>query len=122
MAIFENAVFGRVTLTDSGAVTQATSISTGVTLNRTFGQITTVSSVTTAAGAEDSFVVTCGKIKGPRDVVLPCVATYGGAGLPVVHITAVAAGQFTITIANLHASAALNAALVINYVVFNAGG
>jgi hypothetical protein len=97
-----------------GTVVQLSSITTGVTLNKVTGQITTVSA-TTAAGAEDIFTVTNAVIAATDVPVL--ATTYGGAGTPLVYCKKVAAGSFDIAIANLHASSALNAALVINFVV-----
>lgn len=97
-----------------GTVTQLTSITTGVTLNKVCGKITTVPAAT-AAGAEDTFTVT-NSLVGVDDVVVP-VPVYAGAGTPQVFCSKVAAGSFDITIANLHATLALNAAMVINFVV-----
>lgn len=95
-----------------GAVTQITSSATGVTLNTLKGQITTVA-LTTAAGAEEVFTVTNNKVAA---VDVPSVSTtYAGAGTPVVSTKKVAAGAFDIVITNLHASAALNAAVVVNF-------
>lgn len=97
-----------------GTVSQATSITTGVTLNKLTGQITT-QAASTAAAAEDTFTVTNSQVTAKDVVVLS--TTYAGAGTPVVYCSKVAAGSFNITISNLHASAALDAALVINFVV-----
>ncbi len=97
-----------------GAVTQATSASTGVTLSKPCGQITTVA-LTTAAGAEEVFTVTNTTVAATDVVVVSC--TYAGAGTVLVATKAVAAGSFDITITNLHASSALNAACVINFAV-----
>lgn len=97
---------------EGGAVTQATSASTGVTLNKHTGQITTVA-LTTAAGAEEVFTVSNSKVTS-TDVV-EVATTYAGAGVPLVGVKAVANGSFDLVITNLHASAALNAALVVNF-------
>lgn len=97
-----------------GAVTQITTIATGVTLNKVTGQITTVAA-TTAAAAEDTFTVTNSAVAA-TDVVL-MGTTYAGAGTPLVFCKKVAAGSFDVTISNLHASAALDALLVINFAV-----
>lgn len=97
-----------------GAVTQETSASTGVTLNKLCGQITTVA-LTTAAAAEEVFTVTNSYVDA-TDVVIVST-TYAGAGTVVVSTKKVAAGAFDITIANLHASNALNAVVVINFAV-----
>ena len=100
--------------TDGGAITQATNASTGVTINTPTGQITTVA-LTTAAAAEETFTVTCAAVKGTDVVVLG--TTYAGAGTPMLSVKKIVDGAFDVVITNVHASAALNAAMVINYVV-----
>lgn len=97
-----------------GTVTQATSASTGVTLSKPCGQIVTVA-LTTAAAAEETFTVT-NTLVDANDVIAVST-TYDGAGTPFVSVRAVAAGSFKIVISNLHASAALDAALTINFTV-----
>jgi hypothetical protein len=99
------------------AVTQATSITTGVTCNAYSGVITTVSQ-TVAGGAEASFTVTNSKVAA-TDVVSVCVKTHTSAGLFAPVVTAVAAGSFQITLTNLSASAGDNV-LVLNFVVLKA--
>jgi hypothetical protein len=97
-----------------GAVTQITTAATAVDLNKHCGQITTVA-LTTAAAAEEAFVVNNSKVDA-NDVVV-ATTTYAGAGKPVVFITNVGAGVFTVNISNVHASAALNAVLVVNFAI-----
>lgn len=97
-----------------GAVTQITSSSTGVTLNKPCGQITTVA-LTTAAAGEEQFTVTNSKVDA-NDVVVVST-TYAGGGTPMVSVKGVGAGSFVITITNLHASAAFDAVMVINFAV-----
>lgn len=96
------------------AVTQATSITTGVTCSAYSGVITTVSQ-TVAGGAEASFTVTNTKVRA-TDTVLVCIKTHTSAGLFAPVVTAVASGSFQITLTNLSASAGDNV-LVINFVV-----
>lgn len=100
-----------------GAVTQITSASTGVTLNALAGQITTVA-LTTAAAAEEVFTVTNSAVAATDVPVVAC--TYAGAGTVVVTVKKVAAGSFDIVIANLHASNALNALVVVNFAIVKA--
>ena len=100
-----------------GAVTQITNAATGVTLSKPCGQITTVA-LTTAAGAEEAFVVT-NTLVDATDVVVVST-TYAGGGKPVVFVTNVGAGVFTVNISNVHATAALNAVMVINFAVIKA--
>lgn len=103
---------------DYGTVTQATSITTGVTLSKLAGSITTVSQ-TVAAGAEADFVVTNTKVAA-TDTVVVSIATHTSAGTFLASVAAVAAGQFTIRLTNLHASAAGDNVLVINFYVLKA--
>jgi len=98
-----------------GTVTQATSITTGVTLNKVVGEVVTVSS-TLAAAAEATFTVTNSAVAA-HDGVVAWIKSTSSAGTPVVFVTAVAAGSFNITISNLHASAALDNTLTIGFAV-----
>lgn len=107
-------VDGVITVADGGAVTQDTSIATGVELNTASGQITTVSS-TLGAGAEASFQVTNNKVSG-TDVVAVSLGDYGGSNTPFIFVSAVFNGGFDLTISNLGAGA-LDSALTINFVV-----
>lgn len=99
---------------NGGAVTQETTAATGVTLNKLCGQITTVA-LTTAAAAEEAFAVTNSTVDA-NDVVVVST-TYAGGGTPAITVKGVAAGSFTIVITNLHASAALDAVVVVNFAV-----
>lgn len=99
------------------AVTQITSAATGVTINAYCGQITTVA-LTTAAAAEESFVVTNSKVAATD--VINVATTYAGGGTPMLGVIGVAAGSFTIVITNLHAANALDALMKINFAVLKA--
>jgi hypothetical protein len=98
---------------DKGAVTQSTSISTDVTLDAHNGVITTVAA-TTAAGASDSFHLLDSAIATDSTILLS--VQYGGAGVPVVRVSALAAGDATITIENV-GSAALDAEVLIHFAI-----
>jgi len=100
------------------AVTQATSITTGVTCNAYSGVITTVSQTVAAAG-EAEFTVTNSKVAA-TDVVLACIKTHTSAGSFIVAVSAVAAGSFKLQLTNLHAATAGNNVLVINFIVLKA--
>lgn len=101
-----------------GTVTQITSSSTGVTLNKICGTIVTVA-LTTAAGAHELFTVTNSTCAAATDVILLSTTYVGGAshGTPVLQAVNVTAGTFDIVIANVDATNALNAAMTINFVV-----
>lgn len=100
------------------AVTQLTSITTGVTANALTGVITTVSQ-TVAAGAEAEFTVTNSKVAA-TDVVVACIKTHTSAGEFLVGTSAVANGSFKLRLTNLHAANAGNNVLVINFIVLKA--
>ena len=100
------------------AVTQITSITTGVTCNAYSGVVTTVSQTVAAAG-EAEFTVTNSKVAA-TDVVVACIKTHTSAGTFAVDVSAVAAGSFNLRLANLHASAAGDDVLVINFMVLKA--
>lgn len=109
---------GKITHEGQAAVTQATSISTGVTINALSGVITTVSQ-TVAAGAEAEFTVTNSEVKA-TDIPVVAIKTHTSAGAFLAAVTAVADGSFQVRLTNLHASAAGNNVLVLNYFVIKA--
>lgn len=97
-----------------GTVTQATSKSTGVTLNKVSGQIT-MNNAALNAGVEVSFTVTNSAVAA-ADVAVACHASTGTAGAYLVEANSIAAGSFAITVSNLTAGN-LSEAIVINFVV-----
>lgn len=97
-----------------GTVTQATSRTTGVTLNTMTGLIT-CNSTSLAAGAEAAFVVTNSSVAATDTVIVNVVSS--STGTPVAFVTAVSAGSFTVTLSNLHASTADTTADTIRFTV-----
>ena len=77
-----------------GAVTQATSRTTGVTLNKTNGAITLVSAAGTTSW--QTFTVTNSTVAATDTVI---VNQKSGTDLNMIHVTAVAAGSFNISFA-----------------------
>lgn len=108
-----------LTTNDYGTVTQASSITTGVTVNTLAGTITTVSQ-TIAAAAEATFVVTNSRVAATDTVCVSLKSTSSAGGPFIVYVSAVAAGSFSISITNPHASAAGDNTLVINYFILKA--
>ena len=113
MSIFETSAGKLIGPTTGGTVTQATSKSTGVTLNKASGQIT-CDDAALAAAAEVSFTVTNSEIAA-TDVVLVNHGSAGTAGAYLVQANTIAAGSFAITVANLSAGS-LGEAIVLNFV------
>ena len=101
-----------------GAVTQTTNITTGVTLSKLSGTITTVAS-TLAAQATVEFIVTNTLVEATD--VIAVSTTYAGGGSPMVSVAQVGAGTFSIVLFNATtATTALDAAVVINFAVIKA--
>lgn len=113
-AIFSD---GTIDVDDGGTVTQATNRSTAVTLNTYSGQIT-MNSASLAAGAEVTFQVNNSKVTA-NDVVVANIS-FSSTGTPVVSVTQVENGSFTLTVTNLHASTADTTADEITFVVIKA--
>ena len=96
-----------------GAVTQATSKSTGVTLNKACGSIT-MHNASLAGDAEVSFTVTNSEVAA-TDVVNVSVKSGATTGKYLVFVTATAAGSFEITVSNVGSTA--GEAVVLNFAV-----
>ncbi len=101
-----------------GTVTQATSRTTGVTINKTCGQITT-NSTSLSSGSEASFVVTNSTVSA-TDTVVACIASGATSADTKVSVVGVAAGSFTIMVANLSGGVAETGSVVINFAVIKA--
>jgi hypothetical protein len=99
-----------------GAVTQETDKSTTVELNKICGAITTDDDEL-AGAAEVSFTVTNDQVAA-TDVVMVCVKSGASTGTYIATVSAVAAGSFVITLANVGSTA--SEALVLNFVVIKA--
>ena len=100
-----------------GTVTQATSKSTGVTLNKRCGQIT-MNNAALSAAAEVSFTFTNSTIAA-TDVVVTAISSGATAGAYNTHVDAIAAGSCRISITNFSAGP-LSEAIVLNFAVIKA--
>ena len=112
-SLFEVTAGSLVGPTTGGTVTQASSKSTGVTLNTESGQIT-MNAAQLDAGTEVSFTVTNSKIAA-TDVVVACHGSAGTAGAYIVSANGIASGSFKITVSNV-SGGSLSEAIVINFV------
>jgi len=95
------------------SVTQATSKSTGVTINAAAGQIVT-SNAALAAAAEVAFVVTNSAVSAYDIPVVALASGAATAGTYLLSIAAVANGSFTVVISNASAGS-LSEALTLNF-------
>jgi hypothetical protein len=99
-----------------GTVTQATSKSTGVTLNKSVGQIT-MNAASLAGGATVLFTLT-NSVLSAKDVVIVNVGSGGTSGAYWPYVANVAAGTAVIGVYN-NTVGALAEAIVINYAVIH---
>lgn len=116
-SLFEVTAGAAIGYVSGGAVTQATSKSTGVTLNTASGQIT-MNGAALADATNVNFTVT-NSVVAATDVVIVNVASVGTAGAYVVQTTAVAAGSFGISVKNV-SGGSLSQAIVLNFAVIKA--
>lgn len=107
-----------VTLSKS-TVTQATSITTGVTINSPSGVITTVALTTAANAAELPFIVTNSYVKADS-IVLANIVDYDPTtatnDLPLVYIDDITAGSFKVVVGN-GGSGVLDSAVKIAFAI-----
>lgn len=103
-----------------GAVTQATNRTTGVTLSKLSGQITT-NNASLAAEVAAVFTVT-NTLVAIGDVVVISQQSGSNGGNTDVFVSTVAAGSFAITVANNNAAGgtAETGAIIINYAIIKA--
>jgi len=97
-----------------GTVTQASTKSTGVTLDKRCGQIT-MNNAALAAAAEVSFTLT-NSVIAATDVVMVSIASGATAGAYSIQCDATAAGSCRISVGNRN-TGSLSEAIVLNFVV-----
>ena len=100
-----------------GTVTQATSKSTGVTLNKSAGQIT-MNGAALAGATAVSFTLTNSLISA-KDVIILTIGSGATATAYTVYVSSMAAGSAVITLRNLTASTSYSEAVVINYAIIH---
>jgi hypothetical protein len=99
-----------------GTVTQATSKSTGVTLNRSAGRVT-MNGAELAANTAVSFTLTNSTISA-NDAIIVNVSGGGTAAAYTTYISSMAAGSAVVTLRNL-TSGALSEAVVLNFAIIH---
>ena len=102
-----------------GTVTQGTSKSTGVTLNKSAGRIT-MNNAALAGGAAVSFILTNSLIS-INDTIIVCVSsnTTGSAlGAYTTYVSYLAVGSALITLRNLSGTS-YSEAVIINYAIIH---
>ena len=99
-----------------GSVTQATDKGTGVTLNKSAGQIT-MNGAALAGNTAVTFTLTNSLIS-TKDVIILNVGSVGTAGAYTTYVSSLAAGSAVLTLRNL-TSGSLSEAVVINYSIIH---
>ena len=99
-----------------GTVTQASSISTGVTLNTARGAITTFDPTLAAAG-EAEFIVTNSQCHADSVVIVSIASGPGDNEHVIAFVSTVAEGSFSIVLSNLAAANQADGAMVINFAI-----
>lgn len=99
-----------------GAVTQATSKSTAVTLNKSAGQITmnaeALATVTTVSFTLNNNVI------GAKDTMVVCISSGATTGAYLVYVSNLTAGAAVISLRNFTAGT-LSEAVVINFAIIH---
>jgi len=113
--IFSNEQIGYGTAAQ-GTVTQATDKSTGVTLNKSSGQIT-MNGAALAGNTAVTFTLTNSLISA-KDVIVLNVGSVGTAGAYTTYVSSLAAGSAVLTLRNL-TSGSLSEAVVINFAIIH---
>lgn len=114
--LLANSQFG-YTAAAQGTVTQLTSKSTGVTLNKSAGQIT-MNNAALAAGVAVSFTFTNSLISA-NDVLILNVGSGATAVAYTVYTSSISAGSAVVTLRNLTAATSLSEAVVINFALIH---
>ena len=100
-----------------GTVTQATSKSTGVTLNKSAGQIT-MNGAALAGATAVSFTLTNSTISS-KDVIILTIGSGATATAYTAYVSSMAAGSAVITLRNLTASTSYSEAVVLNFALIH---
>lgn len=114
--LLANSQFG-YTAAAQGTVTQLTSKSTGVTLNKSAGQIT-MNNAALAGATAVSFTLTNSLIS-TNDVLILNVGAGATAVAYTVYTSSIAAGSAVITLRNMTAATSLSEAVVINFALIH---
>jgi len=104
----------QIAYSNKGAVTQAGSLTSGVTLNSPVGAIRTVS---TTLGTSGSAMFTCANsvVTASKYVMANIIDYTGSNGTPSVIVDNITKGSFAVSVRNSHPTAALNGSLNIAF-------
>ena len=103
-------------LYNTGNITQATSITTAVTINTLNGIITTVAS-TLAAGTKTFFTVNNTNVLAGSKIIVSVEYDEAATGIAVVGVSDIVDGSFKVVLSNASGAAALNNVVKIHFLI-----
>jgi len=104
------------TSSGQGSVTQATSKTTGVTLNKSMGRIT-MNNAALAGGAAATFTLTNSLISA-KDAIIVTISGGATAAAYTAYVTSMTAGSADISLRNLTAGS-LSEAVIVNFAIIH---
>lgn len=106
----------KISYTSKAAVTQSTSLTSGVTINSPVGTITTISTSLSTQGSL-SFTCTNSSVDASKYVMANIIGYTGSNGTPSVIVDDITKGSFLVNVRNSHPTSALNGALKLAFLV-----
>jgi len=104
-----------INLTNKINISQGSSLTTTVTANGHSGFITTYNATLATQG---SAVFTCNnKFVTPSNIVLATIQNYSGTGKPIITLSGVTYGSFSVKVSNADIISALNAPVKFGFLV-----
>jgi hypothetical protein len=98
------------------SVSQGSSMTSGVTINTPAGFIFTHTTGTLATGGSVVFAVTNTAVRSDS-IVLSDIVNHGGAGIPIVRVSAVTEGSFNVSVRNIDLTNALTGSVRLAYTI-----
>jgi hypothetical protein len=106
----------KISYTSKAAITQSTSLTSGVTINSPVGTITTISTSLATQGSL-SFTCTNSSVDASKYVMANIINYSGSTGYPSIIIDDVTSGSFLVNVRNNSTSAILNGTIKIAFLV-----
>lgn len=106
----------KISYTSKAAVTQSTSLTSGVTINSPVGTITTISTTLATQGSL-SFTCANSSVDASKYVMANIIGYTGSNGTPSVIVDDITTGSFLVNVRNSHPTAPLNGSLKLAFLV-----
>ena len=106
----------KISYTSKAAITQSTSLTSGVTINSPVGTITTISTSLATQGSL-SFTCTNSAVDASKYVMANIIGYTGSSGTPSVIVDDITKGSFLVNVRNSHQTGDLNGSLKLAFLV-----